>query len=62
MAVSDHPLGHLRALQVVEGFHSMQHCFDDVCRACVVCECGLVHTLHKGLWSTWARAFNKMAC
>ena len=61
MAVFDHPLGHLRAFQVAKGFHSTEHCFDDVCRACVTCECGLVHILHGGLRSNWARAFSKMA-
>ena len=61
MVVFDHRLGHLRALQVAERFHSMQHCFDDVCGACVACECGLVHAPHGGLWSNWARAFSKTA-
>ena len=61
MVVFDHPLGHLRALQVAEGFHSMQHCFDNVCRACVACKCGLVHAPHGGLWSNKARAFSKTA-
>ena len=62
MVIFDHSLGHLRALQVAEGFHSTQHCFNDVCGACVVCECGLVHALHEGLRSNWVRAFSKTAC
>ena len=49
MWVSDHPLCHLRALQVAEGFHSTQHCFDDVCKACVSYECELVHAPHAML-------------
>ena len=60
MAVFDHPLGHLRALQVAKGFYSTQHCFDDVCGACVVGKCGLVHIPHGGLQSNWTRAFSKM--
>ena len=62
MAVFDHPSGHLKALQVGEGFHSTQHGFDDVCGACIAYECGLVYALHGGLWSNWARAFSKIAC
>ena len=61
MIVCDHPSGHLKALQVAKGFHSTQQCFNDVSRACVVRECGLVHVPHGGLRSNWARAFNKMA-
>ena len=49
MAGFDHPLGHLRALQVAKGFHSTQHCFNDVCGACVACDCGLVYAPHGGL-------------
>ena len=62
MAVFDHPSSHLRADQVAKGFHSTQHCFNDVCGACVACECGLVHVPHGGLWSNWARAFSKTPC
>ena len=59
MAVFDHPLGHLKADQVAKRFHSMQHCFNDVCGACVACECGLVYNPQEGLRSNWARAFSK---
>ena len=45
---------------MAKGFHSTQHCFNDVCGACVACECGLVHISHGGLWSNWTRAFSKM--
>ena len=46
---------------MAKGFHSTQHYFNDVCEACVVCEYGLVHIPHRGLWSNWARAFSKMS-
>ena len=61
MVVFDHPSGYLKALQVAEGFHSTQHCFNNVCRAYVAYECGLVQALHRELLSNWARAFNKIA-
>ena len=40
-------------------FHSTEHCFNDVCGACVACKCGLVHIPHGGLQGNWARASSK---
>ena len=62
MAVSDHPSSHLRVNQMAKGFHSTQHCFNNVYGACVACECGLVHIPYGGLRSNWTRAFSKMPC
>ena len=60
MAVSDRPSGHLQADQVAKGFHSTEHCFNDVCGACVACGCRLVHIPHRGLRGNWTRASSKM--